>query len=147
MVRVSVHSFLRRGGFWCGLWVSGEGRSDALAGLAGLQDIDWNRRQASIGYWLGERFEGRGLVSAAVRALLGHGFADLGLERIEIACARENRRSRAVPERLGFRTEGVRPGAERLGDRLVDHVVYALRRKDWLVPSLFLGAGVPTAAR
>ena len=54
------------------------------------------------------------------------GARDLALRRVEIRAAVENRRSRAIPERLGFRQEGVLREAERIGDRYVDHVVYAM---------------------
>jgi hypothetical protein len=48
------------------------------------------------------------------------------LNRVEIHAATENRRSRAIPERLGFRQEGVLRDYERVGDRYVDIVVYSL---------------------
>jgi hypothetical protein len=61
-----------------------------------------------VGYWLGEQYQGKGLVTAACRALVEHAFFELGLNRAVILCATENEKSCAVAERLGFRREGVR---------------------------------------
>jgi ribosomal-protein-serine acetyltransferase len=97
-----------------------------LAGMIGFNWIDPRNRCAAIGYWIAEGFEGQGLVTRAVARLMKHGFEDLGFHRIEIRAAVRNRRSRAVPERLGFRHEGTLHDAEWLYDRFVDHAVYGL---------------------
>jgi ribosomal-protein-serine acetyltransferase len=103
----------------------------AIAGVAGSHRFDWQNRATTIGYWLGGEHQGRGLMTAAVRALVDHGFGDRGLHRIELAAAVDNARSRAVAERLGFREEGVRRDGERHGDRFLDLVVYALLAPEW----------------
>lgn len=96
-----------------------------VTGVIGHHQIDWRNRATAIGYWLGEEFQGQGLVTAACRRLVDHGFGVMGLHRIEIRCAVENHRSRAVPQRLGFGLEGELREAEWLYDHWVDHVVYA----------------------
>ena len=70
-------------------------------------------------------------MTSAVIALTDHAFDTWRLNRIEIRAAVGNRRSRAVPERLGFTEEGVLREAELVGDRYVDHVVYAILARDW----------------
>ena len=60
-----------------------------------------------------------------------HAFGELGLNRVSIACATENKKSCAVPERLGFRREGVVRQAERHYDHFVDHAVYATLASEW----------------
>ena len=51
--------------------------------------------------------------------------------RVEIRAAQENARSRAIPERLGFTQEGTLRQVERVGDRYLDNVVYAMLAEDW----------------
>lgn len=100
-------------------------------GIIGHHGIDWMRRSTSLGYWLAESAQGRGLVTRACRAHVSYAFGALGLDCVKIRCAVGNHRSRAIPERLGFRTEATLPKAEWLYDHFVDHVVYAMRAAEW----------------
>lgn len=102
-----------------------------LVGVAGFNWIDGTHHSAAIGYWLAEEAQGHGLMTAAVSALLRHGFRKLQLNRIEIRAGVRNRRSRAIPERLGFRREGTLRQAEWVNDRFVDHAVYGLLASAW----------------
>lgn len=101
-------------------------REGRIAGACGFHAVDWHHRSTSIGYWLAEREQGRGIMTRSVRALVDHAFGEWELHRIEIRAAPENTRSRAIPARLGFREEGVLKDAERVGDRYLDSVVYGL---------------------
>ncbi len=73
-------------------------------------------------------------MTKAVRALVDLAIWDWELNRIEIRAAVENRRSRAIPERLGFREEARLREAERVGDRNLDMVVYATLAPHWSAP-------------
>lgn len=103
----------------------------ALTGVLGHHGIDWMRRTTSLGYWLSAAAEGRGLMTRSCRVLVDHAFREFALERVEIRCAVENVKSRAIPERLGFRFERTLQKAEWLYDHFVDHVVYAMHKRDW----------------
>ena len=109
-----------------GLWWKGD-----LVGVAGFVWLDPANRSGGIGYWLAREAEGHGLMTAAVSALARHGFYALKLNRVEIRAGIRNRRSRAIPERLGFRHEGTLRQAERLGSRFVDHAVYGMLAAEW----------------
>ncbi len=102
-----------------------------LAGTVGYNEIDRGIKCGTIGYWLGRDFQGKGIMSQALETLIDYGFRDLGLNKIEIRVATGNMKSRALPERLGFKEEGVLRDAEWLYDRYVDHVVYGLLRDEW----------------
>lgn len=125
-IRQGLQQFAAGNGFHAGIWYKGR-----LAGVVGFHPIDWLNRKAELGYWLGAAFQGRGIMTRAVEAMLKYSFETLKLHRVEIRCAAENRRSRAVPERLGFTQEGVLRGAERLHEGFVDHVVYGLLEEEW----------------
>ena len=84
-----------------------------------------------IGYWIGSAHEGRGLVTAACRALIDIGFRERGLHRITIRAGVENVRSRAIPERLGFTREGLQREAGRGMGRYYDLVIYGLLESEW----------------
>ena len=100
----------------------------AIIGVIGHHGIDWDQRAASLGYWIAEAWQGRGVATRACRAMIDDAFGRLGIERVTIACATGNCHSRAIPERLGFAAVRTVAAIEQLHDRLVDHVVYALDR-------------------
>jgi ribosomal-protein-serine acetyltransferase len=106
-------------------------RGGDIAGVIGFHRVDWRNRSTSIGYWLGTGEQGRGTMTEGVRALVDHAFGAWGLHRVVIEAAVGNARSRAIPERLGFREEGVRRESERHGARYLDVVVYAMLAPDW----------------
>jgi ribosomal-protein-serine acetyltransferase len=103
-----------------------------IAGVIGFHSIDWVNRSTSIGYWLSEGWQGQGLMTTAARALSDHAFSVWDLNRVEIEAAAGNSRSRAIPERLGYHEEGTLREAERIGDRYLDSVLYAVLASEWV---------------
>jgi ribosomal-protein-serine acetyltransferase len=104
----------------------------AIAGVCGFVGVDWDNRTTAIGYWLAADRQGRGTMTAAVAALAEHALRAWGLGRVEIRAAAGNGRSRAIPERLGFRAEATFRKAQRVGGRSHDLVVYSLVAGDRL---------------
>jgi ribosomal-protein-serine acetyltransferase len=102
-----------------------------IAGVASYHRIDWQNRNTSLGYWLAEKHQGQGLVTASCRVLVDHAFAALNLHRLAIACATGNARSRAIPQRLGFVHEARLRGNEWLYDHFVDHEIYVQLQPEW----------------
>ncbi|MGE8206873.1 GNAT family N-acetyltransferase [Heyndrickxia sp. NPDC080065] len=102
-----------------------------IVGTAGFNQINWSNKTAQIGYWLGEGYQGKGIMTKAARALIDYAFNELKLNKIEIRAASENKKSRLIPERLGFVNEGCIRQAEWLYDHYVDHVVYGMLAEEW----------------
>jgi ribosomal-protein-serine acetyltransferase len=99
---------------------------ESIAGVAGFNSLDRTNGIGSIGYWLGEEFTGKGIMTTVVRDLIEVGRSYYSLQKVDIRCATGNSRSRAIPERLGFSHEGTLRRAERVYDQWFDHEVYAL---------------------
>ena len=116
----------RGNGFVCAIRFEGR-----IVGVIGYNWIRRENRSAEIGYWLGRDAMGRGIMTRCCRALVEHAFGVLDLNRVTIPVAAENVRSRAIPERLGFRMEGVLRESEWLYDHFVDHVLYSALRRGW----------------
>lgn len=103
----------------------------ALCGAIALHRFDPLHKNTSIGYWIDEAHEGKGIVTAACRAMISEGFRARGLHRIEIRCATWNHRSSAVPRRLGFVEEGILRDAEYMHGQWVDLRVFSMLAQDW----------------
>lgn len=80
---------------------------------------------ASLGYWMGAPYAGKGHMSAAVRALLPFAHGALGLRRIEAACLPTNTPSIRLLERSGFRREGYGREYLCINGSWQDHLLYA----------------------
>jgi ribosomal-protein-serine acetyltransferase len=103
----------------------------AMAGAAGLHQIDWTSRKAEMGYWLAPQARGRGAMTRAAAALTTLAFDALELHRLEIHCVVENAKSRAVAERLNYRLEGIMRQAYALHGAFRDLTLYAMLAPEW----------------
>jgi ribosomal-protein-serine acetyltransferase len=101
-------------------------------GNMGLHDINKNNNSAMIGYWLAKDAQGKGIMTDCVRALTDYGFNELGLNRIYIYCAFENKKSRAIPERLGYTQEGILQDGTCLYGTYHDEVIYGIVKRNWI---------------
>lgn len=101
-----------------------------LAGVIMLGWIQAQHRSASVSYWLGEPFTGRGLATEALRLLARHAFTELGLNRLEISASVSNPASIAVATRAGFTEEGISREYEFINGHFEDHLRFSRLAKD-----------------
>ncbi|MFK8100972.1 MAG: GNAT family N-acetyltransferase [Saprospiraceae bacterium] len=105
---------------------------EALAGSISLIKVDQEHKMAEMGYWLSQDLQGKGIITKAAKAMITHSFAVRQLNRIEIRVAKDNFKSKAIPQRLGFQLEGTLRECYRMDDGFVDLEVYGLLRKEWV---------------
>lgn len=125
-IRVMRDQFRNNESMTMGIW-----HRDSLCGVISYHRFDWMNKSSMIGYWIASTHQGKGIMTEACRSMLEHGFTHLGLHRVEIKCATGNRKSCAIPERLGFVKEGIARQGEWLYDHYVDLVVYSMLAPDW----------------
>ena len=103
----------------------------ALLGAITLDNIRRGPAQAgTLGYWIGEPFARQGYMQEAIAGVVHHAFERLDLSRIEAACLPENKASRALLEKCGFKYEGVAQSYLQIDGRWRTHVLYASLRAD-----------------
>lgn len=85
---------------------------------------------ATVGYWMGERHAGRGLMTAAVKSVARFAFGELGLRRLEAACIPTNGPSIRLLEKAGFTREGLARRYLCIAGEWQDHLLYARLRDD-----------------
>ncbi len=85
---------------------------------------------ATIGYWVAERFAGRGITPTSVALATDLCFTRLGLHRMEICLRPENAASLRVVQKLGFRYEGLRHRFIHIDGDWRDHLCFALTTED-----------------
>lgn len=72
-IKSTLQQFAANDGFQAGIFYKGE-----LTGVIGFHKINWTNRSTSIGYWLGEGFQGRGIMTSACRTMVGITFEECG---------------------------------------------------------------------
>jgi ribosomal-protein-alanine N-acetyltransferase len=103
-----------------------DNETGALVGGITLSNIRYGVAQtASIGYWVGEKHAGKGLMVEALLLVVDHAFDRLRLHRLEAACIPDNNRSVRVLEKAGFAREGLLRSYLKINGIWQDHVLYA----------------------
>lgn len=79
-----------------------------------------------FGYWLGEQYWGRGIATAAARAMVGHARSSLPFKRLESPVFEWNPASMRVLEKVGFVREGILKRSVFKDGQMIDSFIYAL---------------------
>ena len=102
-----------------------------IVGSIDFVRISESHKTAEIGYWLSRDYNGRGIMTRAVRAMEKLAFDMLEMRRVEIRVDVRNKKSCAVAERTGYVYEGVLRGAYVLRDESTDVAVYSKLKSEW----------------
>jgi ribosomal-protein-alanine N-acetyltransferase len=89
---------------------------------------------ATLGYWMGEPYAGKGYMAQAVRAALAHAFGPMRLHRVEAACVPTNKASAKLLENCGFIREGYARSYLRINGVWQDHILFAILSGDPIRP-------------
>lgn len=111
-----------------GLWTVEHKLDGVFIGFVGLNlQEDWpvGEHRIEVGWRLDRAYWNRGLATEGARASLGHGFGEVGLERVISMAVPENLASRRVMEKSGLTLRG------NVRWRGLDHVWYAIDRRGW----------------
>ncbi len=107
-----------------GIEVAGE-----AAGAIGLQfRSDIERCSAELGYWLGEAYWGRGIMTAAIRSFTDWAMKRFALTRVYAEVFAENSASARVLEKAAFVRVGLLRKASIKNGVYHDHLLYDLVR-------------------
>jgi ribosomal-protein-serine acetyltransferase len=105
--------------------------NEKIVGTMGFHHLDAANKSVQMGYWLTKEMQGKGIITRCCRVLIDYAFDELKLNRVQINCNVENAKSRAIPERLNFKLEGVHRQVEFLHGEFRDWAVYAMLKEEW----------------
>lgn len=101
----------------------------AVGGIGVLMQSDIMRLNAELGYWIGEPFRGRGIMTEAISEMVGLVFDNFEINRIYATPFEFNFASQRVLEKAGFALEAMFEKVVIKNGVLIDELVYAIRRK------------------
>ena len=102
-----------------------EVEGEAAGGIGLRPGEDVHRHTAELGYWLGEQFWGRGIMSDAVPAFADYCFNQFPLNRIFAMPHSNNPASARVLEKAGFTLEGRLARNVVKDGKVLDSLLYA----------------------
>jgi RimJ/RimL family protein N-acetyltransferase len=112
-----------------------EADGEAAGGIGFEPGTDVERYSAEIGYWLGEKLWGRGIVTEALSLVTEYAFAQCNLLRLFALPFADNAASARVLEKAGYSLEGVlRLSSVKFG-RPRDQLIYARINPRWTSPA------------
>lgn len=105
--------------------------SGKIVGTIGFMWIQTENAAAEVGYSLARNQWNQGIMTEALRAVIGYGFRSLHLNRIEAIHETDNPASGAVMRKCGMRFEGTLRQKLLNKSRFVDVDLYAILRRDF----------------
>jgi RimJ/RimL family protein N-acetyltransferase len=105
-----------------------------VIGEIGLVNVDKFQGTTEIAYWLGENYWRKGFMSEALKDVLDFAFKKLKLRRINFYIFKENRASRNLAEKIGFKLEGMERKSvrSRADGKIHDDAIYGLLKEGWI---------------
>jgi ribosomal-protein-alanine N-acetyltransferase len=100
-------------------------------GWVSLRIAERDPATGEVGYSLVRDFRNKGIATEAVRALVEEAFDRARLARVHAYCVPENKASRRVLERVGFRFEGTLPHGATVSGQPVDVLMHTVDRETW----------------
>ena len=100
-------------------------KNKAVGGIGFESQADIFRRSAEIGYWLGEDYWGKGIMTETVKAVTSFAFGNFDLCRMQAGVFATNSASVRVLEKAGYVFEGrLKKSITKFG-QTIDQLVFA----------------------
>ena len=93
--------------------------------------------EGEIGYALGKKYQGQGLMTEAVKTLIKFGFEEFGLSRIFAWCIRENIASSRLMKQCYMTYEGTLRQSIKQNERLWDKEIYSILKEEFINSKAF----------
>ncbi|HRB37696.1 MAG TPA: GNAT family protein, partial [Bacteroidia bacterium] len=102
---------------------------EAIGAIGLHPQTDIFLKNAELGYWLAEKYWGKGFVSIAIKKIVEYGFSSFEIDRIFARPFGSNKASQRVLEKTGFVLEARLEKIIYKNNRYEDELIYAIRRK------------------
>ena len=113
------------------IWAIELKETGEVIGSISVPSVKESVKEMTLGYCLGTKWWGRGIMTEAGQAVVKYLFEEIGVERISAVYAKENFKSRMVMLQLGMKYEGTLRRAALCNSGIVDIVCYALLRCEY----------------
>jgi RimJ/RimL family protein N-acetyltransferase len=99
-----------------------------LVGTISLKNVDFDKKKATVGYWIGELYWGNGIATESLALVITYAFSVLGLEEICAYVFSENKASIRVLEKNGMIKKAELNEYNRMSGRYQRTTKYVIQR-------------------
>ncbi|WP_240689072.1 GNAT family N-acetyltransferase [Ammoniphilus sp. YIM 78166] len=129
MIEQAMRNWEQNLGYSFGIFLK---EKDALIGRVNLSNVVRGAWQScTIGYFLDEDFNGRGIMTEAVGLSVDFAFTKIDLHRVQAGVMPRNLPSIRVLEKVGFRFEGLAKYYLNINGNWEDHNIYSITKEFW----------------
>ncbi len=107
-------------------WVITLKESPKLIGTICYWNFSSKKTVAEIGYELDPAFQGKGIMSEAIKKIVAFGFQEIELDAIEAFTHKKNNNSTKLLQKYNFKRD-----AERIDKENSDNIIFTLPKQDW----------------
>ncbi len=104
---------------------------ELIGGIGAIPHIDVHRFVAEVGFWLGEPFWNKGIITKALKIFCNYLFTNYNFNRLTANVFEGNDASIRVLEKTGFVLEGIQRKNVFKENKFVDHYIYGLLKEDF----------------
>ncbi len=102
-----------------------------IIGIMSLMNVNWQDKNAEIGYWIGKKFWRKGIAFEALNLILEFGFKKLKLKRIFAGVLHPNKKSANLLKKAGFKFEGRLKKTRYKDKKWFDELMYAMLKEEF----------------
>ena len=104
---------------------------ELIGGISAVPQPDVHRFSAEVGFWIGQLFWNKGIMTKAIPAFCNYLFTKFNFNRLTSNVFDGNEASKKVLSRSGFILEGVLRKSVYKNDKFVDQFIYGLLKEDF----------------
>lgn len=128
-VRQKLADWLLQQEYCFGVW---ESKSAMLVGFVRVFNIVWGVPSAEIAFFIDKNFEGKGIMTEVILAVMRFAFEELQVEKLSLRTATDNYATQRLARKCGFRREGdLRSAFRRPGGELIDVMLFGFTKTEF----------------
>jgi RimJ/RimL family protein N-acetyltransferase len=128
-VREKIAAWLQQREFCFGVW---DNKQAQLIGFIKIYHLDWRVPAADITFFIDREFEGKGIMTEVVQAVMRFAFSQLQIEKLRLRTSTENYPTQRLARKCAFRREGdLRSEIRRPSGELMDVMLFGYTKSEY----------------
>lgn len=112
-------------------WGIARVKDNKLVGSIGFNYWNRDHKRGEISYDLAKSLWNKGIITSAIKAVLGFAFVQMEMHRVEATVTPTNKASQRILQKMKFKREGILREQKLLHGKFHDAIIYSLLQKEY----------------